>query len=164
MKKFSNEYLSFTVNPDEKYENISIDGIIFNPSKYTSMVLIGANPPDRLGNYSGTSLPFPCFDIAFDNTVNKHTIDQTGSFNINFKYPNSYYKPDGYTKIVSPIIFVLDNMNITFELEDKCKLKTLANRSNNPLFYSTKEEVLPIDTAENVMYAYANAKFIYNIA
>lgn len=164
MKKFSNEYLSFTVNPDEKYKNININGIIFNPSKYNSMIILGANPPDILGNYSGSSLPFPSYDIAFNNTVNKYIIDQNGSFDINFKYPNSYYKPDGYTKVISPIIFILDDLKITFELQDKCKLKTLTNRGNNPLFYSAKEQVLPIDTSENVMYAYANAKFIYNLA
>ena len=164
MKKFSNEYLSFTVNPDEKYKNININGVIFNPSKYNSMIILGANPPDILGNYSGSSLPFPSYDIAFDNTVNKYIIDQNGSFDINFKYPNSYYKSDGYTKVISPIIFILDDLKITFELQDKCKLKTLTNRGNNPLFYSAKEEVLPIDTSENVMYAYANAKIIYNLA
>jgi hypothetical protein len=128
------------------------------------MVLLAANPPDNLSNYSGNALPFPCFDIAFDNTINKYMIPSNGYFNTVFKYPNSYYKSDGRTKVISPIVFLLDDNNITFELNDKCKLKTLTSRGSDVNFYSKKESVLPVDTAENVMYAYANAKINYNLA
>lgn len=164
MKKFSNEYLNCIVTPDKILKTITVQGNILNPGAYKLMVLLGANPPDSLSNYSGNALPFPCFDIAFDNTINKYMIPSTGYFNVTFKYPNSYYKSDGRTKVISPIVFLLDDNNITFELNDKCKLKTLTNRGSDVYFYSKKESILPIDTAENVMYAYADAKINYNLA
>jgi len=39
-------------------------------------------------------------------------------------------------------------------------LRTLINRESRkgPEFYGNKDAILPIDTAENVMYAYSKAK------
>lgn len=164
MKTYSNEYLNFIVTPNESLKTITIQGNILNPGSYKLMILLAPNPPDNLSNYSGNSLPFPCFDIAFDNTINKYMIPSNGYFNTVFKYPNSYYKSDGRTKVTSPLVFLLDDNNITFELDDKCKLKTLSERGSDPSFYSKKESILPIDTAENIMYAYSNAKINYNLA
>ena len=46
------------------------------------------------------------------------------------------------------------------ELKDINTLKSLINRESRqgPEFYGIKDVILPIDTAENVMYAYAQAK------
>jgi hypothetical protein len=165
MKKGSNEYLNFVATYNETYSTVNISGNILNPESFNTMLLLGANPPDKIGNYSGSSLPFPSFDIAFDNTVNKYVIPKDGAFNITFKYPNSYYKHDGRTKVISPILFMLDKLNFTFELSEKCILKTLVPRkTSNPIFYALKDEILPIDTAEKIMYAYSNAKIEHNLA
>jgi hypothetical protein len=165
MQKFSNEYLNFTAIPDSTYSTVVLSGSITNSHVFNTMLLLGANPPDRMGNYTGSSLPFPSANIAFDNTVNKYVIPKDGSFNILFKYPNSYYKHDGRTKVISPVIFLLDKLKFTFELTEKCILKTLVERkTSDTMFYALKDQLLPIDTAEKTMYAYANSKIKYNIA
>ena len=157
MKKFSNEYLSFNVNPDQKYENINIDGIIFNPSKYNSMIILGANPPDILGNYSGTSLPFPSYDIAFENTINKYIIDQHGSFNINFKYPNSYYNKLGseYVKPHLKLLFNDENGNmygkiVTILLGNGIPYRSLGNK-NTKYIKNRVNDNIPFQTQFKIL-------------
>jgi hypothetical protein len=76
--------------------------------------------------------------------------------------------PDGINKIKPSIYFVINgsasagnnSFRIQYELHDIVALRTLVNRSarKNPEFYAAKDYVLPIDTAENVMRAYARAK------
>ena len=52
-----------------------------------------------------------------------------------------------------------------FNLEDRYLLKTLTDRKrSDPFFYSTRELILPVGTAQQVMNNYAYAKLNYNIA
>jgi hypothetical protein len=118
-----------------------------------------------MSNYSGSGLPFPNHEIAFENTPNIHQVDSSGIFNITFKYPNSFYMPDGINKIKPSIYFSFTDISnqefrIQYELHDILALRTLINRSSrkNPEFYGAKDYILPIDTAEKVMKAYAIAK------
>jgi hypothetical protein len=162
---FNDEYTSFSVAFNGDHSLLQISGAVKNNALYNSVVIIAANPIDRMSNYSGSGLPFPNYEIAFENTPNIHKVDSSGTFNISFKYPNSFYTPDGINKIIPSIYFVItDNANnsfrIQYELHDIVALRTLVNRSSrkNPEFYAAKDYVLPIDTAENVMRAYARAK------
>jgi hypothetical protein len=73
--------------------------------------------------------------------------------------------PDGINKIVSSIFLVFTEYNGNvfqkyYKLHDMNALRTLVNRSarNGPEFYAAKDYLLPIGTAETVMYAYAKAK------
>jgi hypothetical protein len=162
---FNDEYTSFSVAFNGDHSLLQISGAVKNNALYNSVVIIAANPIDRMSNYSGSGLPFPNYEIAFENTPNIHKVDSSGTFNIPFKYPNSFYTPDGINKIIPSIYFVItDNANnsfrIQYELHDIVALRTLVNRSSrkNPEFYAAKDYILPIDTAENVMRAYARAK------
>lgn len=153
------------------YSTISIQGMVKTPQAYTKMMLIAPNPIDRMTNYSGSGLPFPCSEIAFDNTPNKVMIDSSGTFSVRFKYPNSFYAQNGRDKIVSSVFFVLyhsdDNVEYKrVELVDFCVLRTLTNRSarTSPEFYAAKDYLLPIATAENVMREYAKKKIEFDIA
>ena len=65
---------------------------------YKNAKIIAANPIDRMMNYSGSGQPFPSSEIAFENTPNIYKINEA-TFNIEFKYPNSYYMPNGRDKI-----------------------------------------------------------------
>lgn len=49
---------------------------------------------------------------------------------------------------------------LQYELSDFNTLRSLINRESRqgPEFYGAKDVILQIDTAENVMYAYSNAK------
>jgi hypothetical protein len=164
MEPTNNEYVSCTITEIEN-NKINIIGFIKNPKNYQYMIIMAPNTIDTITSYSGKGLPFPCEKIALENTPNFEVISSDGKFNIIFSYPNSYYTPDGYNKIKSPIIFSLDNKKIIIELKDKYPLKTLCDRKRgDPNFYGTKEFILPIGTAEEVMNYYSYAKLNYNIA
>ena len=162
---FSDEYTSFNITFNKDYSLLNIAGSIKNNVLYSNIILTAPNPIDRMTNYSGSGLPFPNYEIAFENTPNIHKIDSSGVFNVSFKYPNSFYMPDGLNKIKPSVFFIFtSNENVSFrlqyELHDINALRTLVNRVSrkNPEFYGAKDYILPIDTAEKVMYAYSRAK------
>lgn len=164
MEPTDNEYVSCIITEIEN-NKINVRGFIKSPGNYHKMIIMAPNPIDTITSFSGKGLPFPCEMIAFENTPNFETIQSNGKFNVDFLYPNSYYTPDGYTKIKSPIVFSLDNKKIIIELNDKCPLKTLRDRKRgDPNFYGTREFILPIGTAEEVINYYSYAKLNYNIA
>lgn len=170
MVNYNNQYVNCTINNTNKFNKINIKGNVNNPAIYNSMLLIASNPIDRMTNYSGSGLPFPCSDIAFENTPNKHIIESSGLFDIEFFYPNSYYSQGGNTKIISSIFFILESNGnkeyIRFQLPDMCVLRTLRNRENRtgPEFYASKDYILPVANAENVMRSYSKSKIEYDIA
>jgi hypothetical protein len=121
-------------------------------------------------NYSGSGLPFPNEHIAFENTKNMLLITETGIINTVFSYPNSFYSRNGKNKILPSIFIELVEGNnapfqLQYELRDVNTLRSLINRESRkgPEFYGVKDVILPIDTAENVMYAYARAKLVNDI-
>lgn len=159
----NNEYVSATVKLD-KYKLI-ISG---NKKTNKDLYVYAANPPDTLGNYSGTALPFASVDIAFENTCNFKKIT-TNSFEFTFKYPNTFYSlPDGNIKMPSAIYFSTDgflsNNNVKFLLEDTCPIKSLTSRNvlNKPEFYNDKYNDLPIGNNLTNMINLANYKIINN--
>jgi len=162
-KKINNSLINCSIEINDM--NVIIKGYIINPSLYKKKAIIAPNHFDKLSSFSGSALPFPCEQIAFENTKNYFEINDDGNIDTIFKYPNSYYSADGLTKIISPIIFILDKNKIYFELNDLCPLKTLRDRQrSDPVFYAIKEALLPIATAEKHMINYANAKLLHNIA
>jgi len=164
MKKVDNEYINCIV--EKKNNNkIKISGFVKNHMNYSKMAIMAPNPIDKITSFSGKGLPFPCELIAFENTPNFEIINSNGLIDVLFDYPNSYYAPNGYTKIISPIIISLDGKKIIIQLNDLCPLKTLRDRSRgDPNFYGMREFILPIGTAEEVMNNYAYAKYKLNIA
>lgn len=169
---FENSFIKCNINYLDNFKNIKISGNIININLFDSVLIIAPNTIDRMVNYSGSGLPFPNSEIAFDNTKNKYLIDNTGFFNIIFTYPNSYYSEDFNNKIISSLYFIFkykdsDNVEIIrLQLKDICLLKTLINRETRigPEFYAAKEYLLIPDTAENIMRQYKKIKFEYNIA
>jgi hypothetical protein len=68
---------------------------------------IASNPPTYNSNFSGSGLPYPNPDVAFENTPNKGMVKvENGRFNIVIKYPNSYYENMG-TLYIPPQIKLL---------------------------------------------------------
>jgi len=163
MKSFENDYVKINVNIIE--DKVSIKGNIKNPSKFNKMLILAPNPPDKITSWSGKNLPFPSEFVAYENTKNLKILDKSGEIDVIFEYPNSYYTPSGTTKVISPIIVSLDGNESIFNLEDRYLLKTLTDRKrSDPFFYSTRELILPVGTAQQVMNNYAYAKLNYNIA
>ena len=162
----NNEFINCSIIEDDVDKNfIIIKGNVKNQNNYKKMAIMAPNPIDTITSFSGKALPYPCEMIAFENTPNFKVITADGNIDIRMKYPNSYYTPDGYNKIVSPVIISLDDKKIIIEMKDKCPLKTLRDRQRgNPSFYGKREFILPIGTAEEVMNNYSYAKYKYNIA
>lgn len=161
--KFNNDFISCIIEINNKLVNIK--GTLNNPSIFKKKVIIAPNPVDLRLSYSGSALPFPNEEIAFQNTKNIFIINDDGIINTSFKYPNSYYSFDGLNKIKSPILFIFDDNKFILELNDLCPLKTLTDRKrSDPNFYALKELLIPIGTAEETMNYYLSTKIKYNIA
>jgi tetratricopeptide (TPR) repeat protein len=98
---FNDEYVSLNIIQNNFILNIT--GYIKNPTQYKKIVIVAPNPIDRMINYSGSGLPFPNEHIAFENTPNYKLINNSENINVQFKYPNSFYSPDGKNKILKAI-------------------------------------------------------------
>lgn len=62
------------------------------------------NPPTYNIGFSGTCLPYPNEEVAYENTPNKGVVPVIdGKFSINIMYPNSYYSDLG-TVLNPPLI------------------------------------------------------------
>lgn len=154
--------------------SVRISGNVINPAAFTRMLIIAPNPIDRMTSYAGSGLPFPCPNIAFDNTPNKALIDQTGGFNVTFTYPNSYYSNDQFQRIEPSVFFILqraahgtDPVFVRIPLDDILPLRTLTYRPGfreGPEFYARKDLLVPPMTAEGVMRTMNEYKAKYDIA
>ena len=169
--EFKNDLVMCKVEFLENCSGIRIIGNIPNRDIYSKVMLIAPNPIDKMSSYSGTGLPYPCADVAFESSKNTHEINVTGSFNAKFSYPNSYYTVANKVKVISSIFFILEKRNgekefVRFELKDMYPLRTLVNRESRsgPEFYSEKYNILPVDTAEAIMKEYAKIKVSNKIA
>lgn len=95
--------------------NGKLKGDILNLSLNNNLYLKywAANTPTYNSNFSGSGLPFPTEEIAFENS-NNHGIAKVsnGNFSFSMRYPNSYYKNMG-TEYVFPEVMVkiFDNNN-----------------------------------------------------
>lgn len=135
---------------------------------FNEAYLIAPCPIDTMQNYAGSGLPFPNEQIAYENTPNKYKIT-SNNYNTKFIYPNSYYLEDGKTLVPPTICLVVDGkIKEKYECPNILPLKTLSYRENRyknrEHYYGSRDFILPIDTAEKVMYAYASAKVEYDIA
>lgn len=151
---------------------LHIEGSVKEPKRFRRMELLAAAPIDRRTSHAGSGLPWPCPDIAFEGTPNHITIPADGLFRAEFQYPNTYYTHDAVTKVRPTVfarLFAKDSpepMVIRMELPDPLVLRTLTHRSarRGPEFYSKKEEVVDVATAEKTMYALGEAKETQGLA
>ena len=170
---YEDEHVSIQMNIDSCYKTVGINGIIRSPELYSSMQIIAANPAALITSYAGSGLPFGSLDEAFSGTKNITYATSDGVFFANFKYPNSYYTWDAWTK-VKPSIFVnltsknptTKNVLVCIGMPDPFPLRTLNYRQGfykGPIFDSYKEDVVPIAGAQATMINIANAKVKYDI-
>jgi hypothetical protein len=72
--------------------NIEITGKLKIPKKNAKVIYWAANPPDFNVSFSGSGLPYPSPEIAFQNTKNVGAVTTTdGVFKIKLYYPSAYY-------------------------------------------------------------------------
>lgn len=121
-----------------------------------------ANPPTYGQSFSGSGLPYPNEEVAFEATPNNGICDLSGGeFQFTMVYPNSYYTDLG-TKYVAPQvnIQIIDGNGNTLTpvraipLGSGIPFRTLTfpvqrNWNKGPLFYCNPN--LPVRTQEQIL-------------
>ena len=108
---------NFVVNLDIKKvtpDSYIVSGTV-NTNPYSEQLFVkysAANPPTYNANFSGSGLPYPTEEIAFENTPNRGVVEViNGKFSISIKYPNSYYINMGTVYIEPNIRLILCDKN-----------------------------------------------------
>lgn len=102
-------------NNDSFVINGKLKGDILNLSLRNNLYLKywASNTPTYNSNFSGSGLPYPTEEIAFENS-NNHGVAKinNGNFSFSMRYPNSYYKNMG-TEYVFPeaMVKIFDTKN-----------------------------------------------------
>lgn len=123
-----------------------------------------ANPPNYLTSFSGSGLPYPNPETAYDNTQNQGIVktDDEGNFEFNVFYPNSYYYGLG-TYVIEPCCHIklcnnesapthtikLGN-GIPFRMLTYPPLNYTHRARQNVMFYNGREQ-LPIRSQEKIL-------------
>jgi hypothetical protein len=122
------------------------------------------SPPDYRQSFSGSGLPFPNEEVAYQNSPNigKIKLASNGSFRISLRYPNSYYKQLGavYVKPNVKLLFRDEKGNmmgkiVTIVLGEGIPYRSLTwpnkqNWNKGPMFFCGRER-LPVRTQAQIL-------------
>ena len=176
--KYRNENMCNTWRRDDKYyglfglttyQNQNGNLVIHGKVKNNLFKLINkmkirlkywaANPAGISSSFSGSGLPFPNEEVAFENTPNQGMIEiYDVNFSLNIHTPNSYYKNLGkdFVKPVLNLMFVDGNNNsiggiYKIPLAGFYPYRTLStpNQINNVMAYYNP--TLPMRTQEQIL-------------
>ena len=110
-----------------QYGDVTVKGKVNSSS--AKVIFWAAAPPNYLQSYSGSGLPFPNPEMAYENTPNKGVVRASnGEFTIKMFYPNSFYIDLG-TTYVPP--------HINFEICEGNKKKSFAVQIGEGIPYRT---------------------------
>jgi hypothetical protein len=156
--------LGFDVSKFDDKNGYIVKGTVKNIYNVGNLYLkyTASNPPTYGGNFSGSGLPHPSEEIAFENTPNRGVVPLVnGNFKFKLKYPNSYYINLG-TVYVNPTVKVIvvdsNNKPLTnvevLNLGEGIPFRTLSwptsrNWNAGPLFY--KNDNLPVRTQYEIL-------------
>mgnify|MGYP001183002765 CR=1 FL=1 len=132
-----------------------VKGKVSSNSSNGLLKYIASSPPDFRTSYTGSGLPFPNTEIAYQNTPNKGAVKmENGEFSIYINYPNSFYLNQG-TMLLPPHVLVKvcddndDNVEIV-QLGESIPHRTLT--SNTFTRSNFKDKVWPMDENVNPDY------------
>ena len=116
-----------------------------------------ANCPTNGSSFTGSGLPFPNKEVAYENTDNSGILQVFGDvFSLNILKPNSYYINHGKTLIRPHINFTFIDGNersvsdtYRIMLDDYIPYRSLSMRREDVLFYDVPN--LPIRTQEQIL-------------
>ena len=138
----------------------SVNSIAVNPT----VIFWAANPPTYTQSYTGSGLPYPNADIAYENTPNRGAVlAQGGQFEFRVRYPNSYSMGLG-SVLVEPCVHIKVCENgksgevETIKLGNGIPFRSLTYPPiqkdtaprKNPMFYSGRQN-LPMRTQEQIL-------------
>jgi len=124
-----------------------------------------ASPPTYNSNFSGSGLPYPNEEVAFDKSVNVGKVNlQNGNFSISLRYPNSYYTNMG-TVYVHPEVQIqvfdsVTNKSVSeiqhINLGEGIPFRTLTypyqrDWNKGPMFYTNSNSMPSIRSQEQIL-------------
>lgn len=123
-----------------------------------------ANPPTYLTSVSGSGLPYPNPEVAYENTPNigKVLLNPDGTFQFNLNFPNSYYKNLGRTLVRPHVKFLFRDSEgnmigniISVKLGEGIPYRSLTwpekrNWNSGPMFFCGRE-TLPVRTQAQIL-------------
>ena len=138
----------------------SVRSNISNPT----VMFWAANPPTYLQSYSGSGLPFPNPDIAYENTPNRGAVKANGSkFEFRIRFPNAYYVGLG-SQYVEPCVHIkvcgdkeegkIHTINLSrgipYRSTTNVTAPSIQNLRTSPMFYTGRDK-LPTRTQEQIL-------------
>jgi hypothetical protein len=142
----------------------TVKGNIKTLAANPTVLFWAANPPTYSSSFTGSGMPFPNPDIAYDNTPNRGAVKATGnSFEFKIRYPNSYYLGLG-SQYVEPCVHIKvcgksgSGKIHTIKLGKGIPFRSTTNTPSNlninsrtsAMFYSGRGK-LPIRTQEQIL-------------
>ena len=118
------------------------------------------NPPTYTSSYTGSGLPYPNPNVAYENTVNRGSVmAENGNFEFRLRYPNAYYIGLG-SSYVSPCCHIKicgSDQIFTIKLGNGIPFRMLTYPPSygtvprkDATFYSGRDK-LPVRTQEQIL-------------
>ena len=143
---------------EKKDHHVRIVGKVNENVKDLTLTFSASAPCDRRTSFSGSGLPFPNAEYAFDNSPNVGSIKlgQNNSFILEMSIPNSYYMGLGTILIPPTIYFTYNNgyaiKKQSVQICDSIPYRSLTYPSSrtSPSFYSSFS-TLPVRGQEEIL-------------
>lgn len=149
--------IQFTINFLNSKQLVKISGKVNENVKDNILTFSAAAPADRMTSFSGSGLPFPNAQMAFDNSKNIGSIkiSSDNTFSLEMYTPNSYYV--GMTHKIPPTVYFkynngYKNKNISLKLFDGIPYRSLTypEQRKDVAFYSSLW-ALPVRGQEEIL-------------
>lgn len=123
----------------------------------SNIIYWAASPPTYTTSFTGSGLPYPNYDLAYENTPNQGMVKAiNGNYKFNLRYPNAYYAGLG-TKYIKPCYHIKvcgTNKVFTFDLGNGIPFRMLTYpehpQRTSPNFYEGSNK-FPIRTQEQIL-------------
>lgn len=142
-KIFNQNLCSGNINNESKGD-LLITGNIHNGKINDKLMYWAAAPANHSASFSGSGLPYPNPEVAYDRTPNVGTVllSENGTFAIRIKYPNSYYTTLG-TGYIPPILNLklCDGETTSIQIDDGIPFRSLTHIKKHTVdFYNTPQQ------------------------
>ncbi len=143
-----------------------VKGMVKSQTSNPKILFWAPNPPTYTTSYSGSGLPYPNSEIAYENTPNKGAVVANDrKFEFRVRYPNAFYIGLG-SLYVEPCVHIKVCENgvkkevETIKLGNGIPFRSLTypptqpntKSRKNPNFYSGRDK-LPVRTQEQILRA-----------
>tara|TARA_B110001469_G_scaffold90838_1_gene86266 strand:+ start:1059 stop:1610 length:552 start_codon:yes stop_codon:yes gene_type:complete len=154
-KLFNQELCSGNITK-EINGDIVISGNVESETQNPDIIFWAAAPADHMTSFSGSGLPFPNPDVAFENTPNTGKVATTnGRFSFRIKYPNAYYATLGTGYIPPSVNIKICGENepekiTSIKIDDGIPFRSLTHiKNHNVAFYNVPEQ--EVRTQEQIL-------------